>query len=102
MKFGLMDKDIQAIKKVFTAYPAIKKAILFGSRAMGNYRPGSDIDLTLEGEGLELTDLFEIENKLDDLFLPYKIDLSLKGHIANSELLEHINRVGEIIYKGDS
>lgn len=102
MKFGLLDEDIQAIKKVFAAYPAITKVILYGSRAKGNYRPGSDIDLTVEGSGLELTDLFEIESKLDDLLLPNKIDLSLKEHIGNPELLEHINRVGEIFYTGDS
>lgn len=79
-------------------YPAIEKAILYGSRATGNYRPGSDIDLTLVGEKLNLTTLQKIENELDDLLLPYKIDLSLHKQIRNKELLEHIERVGKVFF----
>ncbi|GAB3659824.1 nucleotidyltransferase domain-containing protein [Echinicola sediminis] len=101
MRFGLLEADIEAINKSFAAYPKIKKVILYGSRAKGNFRPGSDIDLTVEEEGLELTDLFDIENKLDDLLLPNKIDLSIKKHIDNPELLDHISRVGKIFYGKD-
>ncbi|WP_293013047.1 nucleotidyltransferase domain-containing protein [Mongoliibacter sp.] len=73
--------------------------MLYGSRAKGNYRPGSDIDLTLLGESLDLTELQKIEIELDDLMLPYKIDLSIHHKIQNSDFLEHIQRVGKIFYE---
>ncbi|WP_215222650.1 nucleotidyltransferase family protein [Echinicola shivajiensis] len=98
MKFGLLTEEIESINKIFSEFPAISKVILYGSRAKGNYRPASDIDLTIEGEGFDLSDLFDLENRLDDILLPYKIDLSIKKHIDNQELLDHINRVGEIFY----
>ncbi|HYX05627.1 MAG TPA: nucleotidyltransferase domain-containing protein [Bacteroidales bacterium] len=99
MKYGLKNETIKAIQNVFARYPRIEKAILYGSRAKGTYRKGSDIDLTLIGKDLDLTTLFEIETALDDLLLPYKIDLSIYRKIENSDLLEHIVRVGLVFYE---
>jgi len=96
--FGLKTETIQAIREVLAKYPEVEKAILYGSRAKGNYRPGSDIDLTLAGDKLTLTTLQKIENELDDLLLPYKIDLSLHRQIQNKALLEHIERVGKVFF----
>lgn len=98
MIFGLRKVTIQAIQDVFKKHPEVEKAILYGSRAKGNYRPGSDIDLTLVGEQLNLTTLQKIENELDELLLPYKIDLSLLKQIQNKDLLEHIERMGEVFF----
>lgn len=99
MSYGLKEKHIHAINSVFKKYPKIEKAILYGSRAKGNYRNGSDIDLTLLGDELDLNILFKIENELDDLLLPYKIDLSIFSKIENNDLIEHINRVGIVFYE---
>lgn len=98
MMFGLKTATIQAIQEVFKKHPEVEKAILYGSRAKGNYRPGSDIDLTLKGEKLSLTLLQKIENEIDELLLPYKMDLSLHKQVQNAELLEHIVRVGKVFY----
>jgi type I restriction enzyme S subunit len=98
MMFGLKTETIEAIREVLAKYPEVEKAILYGSRAIGNYRPGSDIDLTLIGEKLNLSTLQKIEDELDDLLLPYKIDLSLHKQIQNQELLEHIERVGKVFF----
>lgn len=98
MPYGLKEKHINAIHSVFEHYPEIEKAILYGSRAKGNYRNGSDIDITLKGEHLTLSLLFAIETVLDDLLLPYKIDLSIYHKIENPDLIEHINRVGLTFY----
>lgn len=98
MMFGLKTATIQAIQDIFKKYPEVEKTILYGSRAKGNYRPGSDIDLTLIGEHLNLTTLQKIENELDELLLPHKIDLSLQKQIQNTDLLEHIERVGKVFF----
>ncbi len=94
--YGLKDIHIQKIKSVFENYLLIEKAILYGSRAKGNFLNGSDIDICLCGNKLDLTILNKIENDIDDLLLPYKVDISLYHKIENTLLKEHINRVGLI------
>lgn len=97
--YGLNDIAIEKIQGVFSKYEAIDKALLYGSRAKGNYRNGSDIDLSLVGKTLDLSTLFSIENDLDDLLLPYKIDLSIFHKIENPDLIDHIDRIGIIFYE---
>lgn len=97
-KHGLSASTINAIQGVLQNYPAVEKALLYGSRAMGTHRPGSDIDLTLVGPQLSLTTLFSIANELDDLLLPYQIDLSLWKNIENPDLRQHIAQVQQELY----
>jgi type I restriction enzyme S subunit len=99
MQYGLKDTDIQKIKQVFALYGEIKQVVIYGSRAKGNYKPSSDIDLTLKGKKLNLTLQYKIENDLDDLLLPYKMDVSIFHQLSNSDLIEHINRVGKVFYQ---
>ncbi len=93
-KFGLPQKTIASLNQVFVQHPNIKEVILYGSRAKGNFRDGSDIDLTLKGEKLDMNTLLKIENQIEELLLPYKIDLSIYHQIENPDLVEHIDRVG--------
>lgn len=95
-KFGLDEKAIASIKSVLSQYPEIEKTIIYGSRAKGSFRQGSDIDLVLVAPQLTTEELLKIENQLDDLLLPYKIDLSLEHQIENPNLLDHIKRVGRL------
>ena len=102
MKSGLNDETIEAIQGVLSQYRQVGQAILYGSRAKGNYRIGSDIDLTLvaaEGEKLDLNLLFTIDDALDNLLLPYSFDLSIMAEIDNPALVEHIKSVGQMFYK---
>lgn len=92
-----MNEDVRR-KQRLANYPAVRKAIVYGSRARGNYRNGSDIDITLDGPDLTLTDLIRIETTLDDPTLPWNIDLSLLSHIDNPALLDHIGRVGKPLW----
>lgn len=95
---GLQPRQREAICDVLSRFPQVESARLYGSRAMGRYRPGSDIDLTLMGEVDPLT-LNRITLALDDLLLPYEIDLSVYGQIDNSALRDHIQRVGKLFYR---
>jgi predicted nucleotidyltransferase len=99
MEFGLSENTLKVIRAVFEKQPKVEKAILYGSRAIGNYKNGSDIDLMVEGKQLRLEDLLEIMVRLDDLELPYKFDLSDRKSILDNELLEHVERVGIIFYR---
>jgi predicted nucleotidyltransferase len=94
---GLPAAAIHAICQVFERYPGLAQAVLYGSRAKGTFRPGSDIDLTLKGE-LSDQELLNLYGDSDDLLLPYKFDLSLYRQLGNPGLLEHIERVGRVFY----
>lgn len=99
MIYGLKQSTVDKINAVFHDYPEIRQVILYGSRAIGNCRNGSDIDLTIVGEKVTHHQQLRIENKLDELLLPYKIDLSLMHEIENPDLLDHIRRVGVVFYE---
>jgi predicted nucleotidyltransferase len=98
-QFGLKQDTINQINQIFSTYPEISKAIIYGSRAKGNYKPGSDIDLTLVVDNINYHQLLEILNKIDDLLLPYFFDLSIFNSLNNPNLIEHIERVGITFYK---
>ena len=97
--FGLPDQTLAIIRRILADYPAVEQAILYGSRAKGNYRKGSDIDLTLVGNGLDHRMLGEIAGRLDDSPIPYQVDLSIRNHLDSPSLLEHIERVGVVFYQ---
>lgn len=99
MKFGLNNNTIDKINKVFVSCKQINKAIIYGSRAKGNYKNGSDIDLVLQGENIDFQILNKIINDIDELLLPYSFDISTFDSITNTDLIEHINRVGKVFYE---
>ncbi|MBN1930728.1 MAG: nucleotidyltransferase domain-containing protein [Desulfobacterales bacterium] len=99
MQYGLKQITIEKICWIFSKYEQVEEVILYGSRAKGNYRPGSDVDLTLKGKKLNLKVLNKISVDLDDLLLPYTFDISIYHHITNPDVIEHIERVGKVFYK---
>lgn len=99
MNHGLSELTVAKIQGVFARYPAVEKVVLYGSRAKGNYKPGSDIDLTLFGASLTHRSLADIADELDELLLPYSIDLSIFADLNHPELREHIERVGVVFYE---
>ena len=99
MNHGLSTQTVERIVTLLAHYPAIEKAVLYGSRAKGNYRNGSDIDLTLFGDGLNSSLLTRLDNELDDLLLPFKFDLSLFASLTHPDLIDHIRRVGVVLYE---
>lgn len=97
--FGLNDKTLTNICQILAQFPQVEKAILYGSRAKGNYRPGSDIDLTLIGDMLDINALGNIAGKLDESSIPYQVDLSILHQLHHAGLREHIDRVGVVFYQ---
>jgi len=101
MKFGLSVNTIDRINSVFKKYPEIEQVVIYGSRAKGNYREGSDIDITLKGENLNDRILSKVKSEIDDLNTPYLFDISVFQGLVSSSLIEHINRVGLLLYIKD-
>lgn len=98
MQFGLSEQTIKRINSVFARHPGVEKVVLYGSRAKGTHKPGSDIDLTLYGTGIAQREKNRILDELDALDLPYSIDISVFDQLSHIQLREHIERVGVVFY----
>ncbi|MFM2080047.1 MAG: hypothetical protein RLZZ124_1599 [Cyanobacteriota bacterium] len=96
---GLPEAAVTAIRQVLASHPEVEAAILYGSRALGRHRPASDIDLTLLGPAISAAALAGIDADLDDLLLPWIIDLSVYSAIRHPDLLDHIQRAGVALYR---
>jgi uncharacterized protein len=99
MTFGLKEETLMQIRNIIRDFPEVEKVFIYGSRAKGTFRPGSDIDLTFKGNNLNLKILNKISLQIDDLLLPYNFGISVFEHIDNKDLLEHIRRVGKVFYQ---
>jgi predicted nucleotidyltransferase len=98
-EWGLAPGPMARIRSVLAGFPEIERVLLFGSRAKGNFRAGSDIDLAIVGEAMGFERLAQLENQLDDLLLPWRIDLVLWHQIDNPKLMAHIQRVGQVFFQ---
>lgn len=96
---GLPQATIVKLCNTFHQISELDKVVLYGSRAKGNFRRGSDIDLCLFGDLLNSSHLLSLDEQIDELLLPYTCDVSIWQHINNAELREHIERVGVVFYR---
>ncbi len=101
MKFGLDQTTIDNINSVFRKYAEIEEVIIYGSRAKGNYKAGSDIDITIKGEKVTDSTRSNVSMDIDDLNTPYLFDISLHQTLNSPTLMAHIDRVGQQFYHRD-
>jgi predicted nucleotidyltransferase len=93
----LSEKELALMHEVFRAHPTIEQVVLFGSRAKGNARPASDVDLAIFGS-LDDLQIETLTLDLDELPLPYKFDVISVETIRHPPFREHIDRVGIILF----
>ena len=99
---GLTQKQRSMIASVLEACPAVKEAILFGSRAMGNYKPASDVDLFLVGEKIGMNELLQLHRGIDDLPLPIDVDLQADTMLQSPDVRRHIRQHGRLWWRRSS
>jgi len=99
---GLSENTVARTREVLETFPEIESTVLFGSRAKGTYRPGSDIDLALTGSALDARIVGRVYDALDDLLLPYRFSLILFDHQTDPAVTAHIQRVGIPLYQRKS
>lgn len=97
-EFGLSEATVSIIRAILQKFTEIEKTVIYGSRAKGKYREGSDVDLTLFGN-ISAKTVAEVLDALDESFLPYTFDISAYDSIRNEQLREHIDRVGNVLYQ---
>lgn len=95
--FGLKDSEIESICDVLRRYSGIVSARIYGSRARGTHKPYSDIDIAVSGD-IDFQDSFRLHEDMDDLLMPYKIDVTVYNKVQNAALIDHINREGKDLY----
>lgn len=100
--FGLSTVENRRIRGVLGRFGEIERAVIYGSRAKGCHRKGSDIDLCLRGEGLDFKGLYRIWDELDALDLPYTFDVCLYSHLDDPEFIGHIERAGKVFFRRES
>ena len=99
MSFGLKNTDIKRIKDVFHLHNKVNEVLIFGSRAMGTERLGSDIDLAVKGEHIDIDDILKIRTQLDELTIAYECDVVNYDVIETPEFKEHIDKHGIVFYQ---
>jgi len=98
-RFGIPESDLNALVSELQRNIKIREIILFGSRAKGTFGNGSDIDIVLKGNKLNLKDILSAKIEFEKLLLPYKLDLIIYERIREKELKNHIKRVGIVLFK---
>jgi predicted nucleotidyltransferase len=99
MNFGLRTEDLDYIRAVLSRFPEIEKAAIFGSRAKGTFKPGSDVDLAVWGNGINLTMIASVHALLEEEGpLPYFFDVVDYTHLEHTALREQINQTGKVIF----
>lgn len=99
MNFGLIDGDLSSIVRAISSFEEIDKATLFGSRAKGNYKSGSDINIAIYGQEVNMHIVSKLHLLLEEQSLmPYMFDIVDGTHLGHEGLREHIDRVGQVIY----
>lgn len=86
---AVLNKLIEALE-----HASVREIILFGSRAKGSFRQGSDIDICLDAPDMDTNELLKIKTEIDALDLPWMVDVVHKQSIDNPELLDHIRQHG--------
>ena len=99
MSFGLREADLEYITSRLQNFPEIEKALIFGSRAKGTFRPGSDVDIAVFGEAVSFSTISKLKDELEEEGpLPYLFDIVDAIHDASPELRSHIDRMGKLIF----
>lgn len=97
--YGISDKNLQELRSILSSIPHIEEAIIYGSRARGDYKRGSDIDLSIKGRDLTFHDLSLLDDKLYYSYIPYFFDTNSYDQLSNPNLIANINREGKVVYK---
>ena len=102
MRHGLPARSLDKLLGTIIREQKVEGIVLYGSRAKDSFRDGSDIDLCLDAPELDFSGLMYLENEVDDLLLPWKVDLAIRQRIDNPDLLSHIERVGTTLFRRET
>ena len=97
--YGLTERSYNELLEILASIPEIEEAVLYGSRARGDYWAASDIDLSLKGEGLTRRSIRTLNDRLYESHIPYFFDTNIYSAIKDDGFRHNIDRDGKIIYR---
>jgi len=92
---NIRESQEKILRDIFQSVEEVEEVIIFGSRALNTNKNGSDLDLALKGQSVDLNTVLSIKEKLDDKDFIYKTDLVIYSEIQNQDLKKHIDRHGK-------
>lgn len=98
-ELGLEHEEMAAIQAILSTCDALEEACVYGSRAKGNFRPFSDIDIVLKGEKLVWADKADLMLSFEESLLPYIVDLNLYNDLRPGPFLSEVDRWAKPIYR---
>lgn len=98
MNQGLSEETLARVRRILATFPAIDRAVLYGSRAMGTFKSGSDIDLTLFGKGIDRALCAEVAMMFGASIIPFRVDVSAFDLLTHEGLKDHIRRRGTVLF----
>ncbi len=96
--FGLSQATMQKLVHIFSTQQKVQRVVIYGSRAKGNYREGSDIDLVLDAPDISFLEKLNLNTAISESNIPYLVDLSVLHELKHPGLLDHIERIGQVFY----
>lgn len=103
MRFGLREHEIKQLTQIIFSFPEVQGAIIFGSRAMGNFKSGSDVDIAIRGKNITHEIITRIRYLLnEETLMPYFFDVVDYDQITNEDLNQHIDQFGKELLPGRS
>ena len=96
--FGLKEEEEQILKSIFSKYENLNKVVVYGSRAKGTFNERSDVDLVITESNIDRPLIGQIISEINNSNFPYLVDIQDFSTLKNKQLIEHINRVGQVFY----
>jgi uncharacterized protein len=98
--FGISEKSFQLIVDTIREIKEIEFASVYGSRAMGNFKYGSDVDIVIYGDKISQQTILKLKTQLEqELPIPYFFDITHYESLVNKDLKEHIDRFSKVFFK---
>lgn len=98
MRYGLPEEHIKIILDYIAKYSKIEEAVLFGSRALGTYKPGSDVDIALKGNAVDSFLAAHLKSEIEEeTCLPYFFDFVAYSKLSHKDLIRHIDKYGVVL-----
>ena len=98
MRYGLPEEHIKIILDYIARYSEIEEAVLFGSRALGTYKSGSDVDIALKGNEVDSFLTAHLKSQIEEeTCLPYFFDFVAYSKLSHKDLIRHIDKYGVVL-----
>jgi uncharacterized protein len=96
-KFNIKQEWIDILYNIFEKTENLDKVILFGSRARGDHKLRSDIDLAIQTVNIKASNY--IINKIEESNILLKVDIIDLNYVESNKFLENVKNQGIVFWE---